>query len=170
MFLDFFFKLKDARIPVSLNEFFTFLQSIKLDFIEYDINKFYYLARTSLIKDERLIDRFDVIFGQYFKGIESIKLDDILDHLNVPKETKFDGISEKIVSKNSKGETVIYEIKIILELEVYNDKIKHNKKFSSKLNYNNNDNKFELNQYEIEIEKQIMNDLIEEIILFLSTL
>ena len=86
MFLDFFFKLKDARIPVSLNEFFTFLQSIKLDLIEYDTNKFYYLARTSLIKDERLIDRFDVIFGQYFKGIESIKLDDILDHLNVPKE------------------------------------------------------------------------------------
>ena len=86
MFLEFFFKLKNTRIPVSLNEFFTFLESIKLDFIEYDINKFYYLARTSLIKDERLIDRFDVIFGQYFKGIESIKLDDILDHLNVPKE------------------------------------------------------------------------------------
>ena len=86
MFMEFFFKLKNARIPVSLNEFFTFLESIKLDFIEYDINKFYYLARTSLIKDERLIDRFDVIFGQYFKGIESIKLDDILDHLNVPKE------------------------------------------------------------------------------------
>ena len=86
MFLEFFFKLKNARIPVSLNEFFTFLESIKLDFIEYDVNKFYYLARTSLIKDERLIDRFDVIFGQYFKGIESIKLDDILDHLNVPKE------------------------------------------------------------------------------------
>ena len=84
---------------------------------------------------------------------------------------KINTLKEKnIVSKNSKGETVIYEIKIILELEVYNDKIKHNKKFSSKLNYNNNDNKFELNQYEIEIEKQIMNDLIEEIILFLSTL
>ncbi len=86
MFLDFFFKLKNARIPVSLNEFFIFLESLKFDFVEYDINKFYYLARTSLIKDERLIDRFDVIFGQYFKGIDSIKLDDILDHLKVPKE------------------------------------------------------------------------------------
>ena len=86
MFLDFFFKLKNARIPVSLNEFFIFLESLKFDFVEYDINKFYYLARTSLIKDERLIDRFDVIFGQYFKGIEFIKLDDILDNLKVPKE------------------------------------------------------------------------------------
>ena len=86
MFLDFFFKLKNAKIPVTLNEFFTFLESIKLDFVEFDINKFYYLARASLVKDERLIDRFDIIFSQYFKGIENLKLDDILDNLNVPKE------------------------------------------------------------------------------------
>ena len=37
MFLNFFFKLKDARIPVTLNEFFTFLDSIKLDFIQFNI-------------------------------------------------------------------------------------------------------------------------------------
>lgn len=86
MFLDFFFKLKNAKIPVTLNEFFTFLESIKLDFIEFDINKFYYLARASLVKDERLIDRFDIIFSQYFKGIENLKLDDILDKVDVPKE------------------------------------------------------------------------------------
>ena len=86
MFLDFFFKLKNAKIPVTLNEFFTFLETTKLDFIEFDINKFYYLARASLVKDERLIDRFDIIFSQYFKGIENLKLDDILDKVNVPKE------------------------------------------------------------------------------------
>ena len=86
MFLDFFFKLKNAKIPVTLNEFFTFLESIKLDFIEFDMNKFYYLARASLVKDERLIDRFDIIFSQYFKGIENLKLDDILDKVDIPKE------------------------------------------------------------------------------------
>ena len=85
MFLDFFFKLKNAKIPVTLNEFFTFLESIKLDFVEFDINKFYYLARASLVKDEKLIDRFDIIFSQYFKGIEYLKLDDILDKVDVPK-------------------------------------------------------------------------------------
>lgn len=86
MFLDFFFKLKNAKIPVTLNEFFTFLESIKLDFVEFDINKFYYLARASLVKDEKLIDRFDIIFSQYFKGVEYLKLDDILDKVDVPKE------------------------------------------------------------------------------------
>jgi len=86
MFLDFFFKLKNSRIPVSLNEFFSFLEALKLDFIEYDMNKFYYLARASLIKDERLIDRFDLVFGEYFKGIDSIELDDIFKSFDVPKE------------------------------------------------------------------------------------
>ena len=86
MFLEFFFKLKNSRIPVSLNEFFTFLETLKLDFIEYDMNKFYYLARASLIKDERLIDQFDLVFGEYFKGIDSIELDDILKSFDVPKE------------------------------------------------------------------------------------
>ena len=50
------------------------------------MNKFYYLARTSLVKDERLIDRFDLVFGEYFKGIDSIELDDILKSFDVPKE------------------------------------------------------------------------------------
>ena len=86
MFLDFFFKLKDARIPVTLNEFFTFLDSIKLDFIQFNTENFYYMARASLVKDERLIDRFDVVFGEYFKGIETLKLEDVLEHLRVPKE------------------------------------------------------------------------------------
>ena len=77
---------------------------------------------------------------------------------------------KNIVSKNSKGETETYEIKIILQFEVYNDNFKNSKNFTSKIKYSNNDNKFELNQYEMEIEKQIINDLIEEIIFFFSSL
>jgi uncharacterized protein with von Willebrand factor type A (vWA) domain len=95
MFLNFFLKLKDARIPVSLNEFLTFIQALSLNFIQYDMNKFYYLARASLVKDERLIDRFDLVFSQYFKGIESIELDDILKSVDVPKEWL-----QKLLDKN----------------------------------------------------------------------
>ena len=79
MFLDFFIKLKNSKIPVSLNEFLSFLNALQLDFIQYDVDKFYYLARTSLIKDERLFDKFDIVFGQYFKSIESLELDDVLN-------------------------------------------------------------------------------------------
>ena len=80
-------------------------------------------------------------------------------------------VKEKnIVTKNSKGDTETYELRIILQIELNDGNIKKSKKFSSNIKYNNNDNKFELNQYEIEIEKQIINDLIEEIILFFSNL
>ena len=58
----------------------------KLDFIQYNTENFYFMARTSLVKDERLIDRFDVVFGEYFKGVETLKLEDVLEHLSVPKE------------------------------------------------------------------------------------
>ena len=95
MFLIFFLKLKDARIPASLNEFLTFIQALSLNFIQYDMNKFYYLARASLVKDERLIDRFDLVFSQYFKGIESIELDDILKSVDVPKKWL-----QKLLDKN----------------------------------------------------------------------
>ena len=78
MFLDFFTKLKDSKIPVSLNEFLIFLDALKIDYVQFDVDKFYYLARTCLVKDERLIDNFDLVFSKYFESIEKIELDDIL--------------------------------------------------------------------------------------------
>ena len=95
MFLDFFFKLRNSKIPVSLNEFLVFLNALNLDFIQYDVNKFYYLARTSLVKDEKLIDRFDIIFGEYFRSIERIEFDDVLNFLNIPEEWL-----KKLIEKN----------------------------------------------------------------------
>ena len=86
MFIDFFLKLKDSKIPVSLNEFFAFLKALEFDLVKYDVNKFYYLARTCLVKDEKLIDKFDVIFAQYFNSIEKIDIDDVLKFLNIPKD------------------------------------------------------------------------------------
>ena len=61
MFLDFFIKLKDAKIPVSLNEYLSFLSLLKFDFIQYDVEKFYFLAKTSLVKDEKFLDKFDKV-------------------------------------------------------------------------------------------------------------
>ena len=65
MFLDFFLKLRDSKIPVTLREYLSFLEGFQLNIVQFDINKFYYLARTSLVKDEKLIDRFDIVFGNY---------------------------------------------------------------------------------------------------------
>ena len=86
MFLDFFLKLKNAKIPVSINEFLNLLNALDNQIISYDVNAFYYLARTCLIKDEKLFDRFDLVFGEYFKSIERIELEDVMSSMNIPDD------------------------------------------------------------------------------------
>ena len=79
-------KLKYSKIPVSLNEFLAFLEALELNLVQFDINKFYFLTRTCLIKDEKFIDKFDVIFGEYFQSIEKVEIEDILKFLNLPND------------------------------------------------------------------------------------
>ena len=69
MLIDFFFTLKDARIPVTIQEFLTLLEALEKNLIGQSMDDFYYLARLAMVKDEAHFDKFDRAFGQYFKGI-----------------------------------------------------------------------------------------------------
>ncbi|TYQ12583.1 UNVERIFIED_ORG: hypothetical protein JN05_04023 [Zoogloea ramigera] len=69
MLIDFFFTLKDAKIPVSIKEFLTLLEALQKNVIDTSLDDFYYLARLTLVKDEAHYDKFDRAFGLYFKGI-----------------------------------------------------------------------------------------------------
>ena len=103
MFLGFFKKLRDSKIPVSLNEFLTFIRLLEFDLVNYDINKFYYLSRTCLIKDEKNFDKFDIVFAEYFKSIEKIELDDVLKFLKIPS-TWLEKLLDKYFSENEKNQ------------------------------------------------------------------
>jgi uncharacterized protein with von Willebrand factor type A (vWA) domain len=70
--IDFFFTLKDAKIPVSIKEFLIMLEAMKKDVINPSLDDFYFLSRMTLVKDEAHYDKFDKAFGLYFKGIETI--------------------------------------------------------------------------------------------------
>ena len=70
MFIRFFFELKNAGIPVSLREHLTLLEAMRRNLACYEVNKFYYLSRSTLVKDERYLDRFDRVFSQCFQGLE----------------------------------------------------------------------------------------------------
>lgn len=72
MLVDFFFKLRSADIPVSITEFLTLLHGLKERVAALDVDGFYYLARATLVKDERHFDRFDRVFGAHFKGLEEL--------------------------------------------------------------------------------------------------
>jgi uncharacterized protein len=71
MFVSFFLELRAAKVPASLREFLTLLEAMRQGVGRFDIDEFYFLARAALVKDERHLDRFDRVFGQCFKGIET---------------------------------------------------------------------------------------------------
>lgn len=70
MFTTFFHELKAAKIPVSLREYLTLMEALSADLANRQVEDFYYLARASLVKDERHLDRFDQVFGHVFKGLD----------------------------------------------------------------------------------------------------
>ena len=86
MFLNFFIELRNVKIPVSLKEYLSLLDCLDKNVISYKVENFYYLSRASLIKNEKHIDRFDLVFSKVFKGIEDISLEDLLNKVDIPKE------------------------------------------------------------------------------------
>src|SRR5579875_572159 len=71
MFATFLLSLKQAGLPVSVTEYLTLMGAMKAGIADYSVDDFYYLSRATLVKDERHLDRFDRVFGQCFKGLES---------------------------------------------------------------------------------------------------
>ena len=72
MLIDFFFTLRDAKVPVTIKEFLTLLEALEKQVIAPSLDEFYYLSRLVLVKDEAHFDKFDKAFGAYFKGIETV--------------------------------------------------------------------------------------------------
>ena len=71
MFFNFLDELRLAGIPAGLKEHLVLLDALDRDVIERRPEDFYYLARTTFVKDEGLIDRFDQVFNKVFKGVFS---------------------------------------------------------------------------------------------------
>ena len=103
MFLPFFEALRAARIPVSLREYLAFLEGMSCGLVTYDVDGFYYLARTAMVKDERHLDRFDQAFAHAFSGLESISFDDVLEATEIPAEW-LEKLAEKHLTEEERAE------------------------------------------------------------------
>ena len=78
---------------------------------------------------------------------------------------------KKIVSKDAKGDPKIFEIQILVNLTILeNNKIKHEKKFQENFTYNNSTDKFSLNQYEKNIEENLIEKIVAKIIIYLYSI
>lgn len=73
MLIGFFQALRAANVPTTLRELLDLLAALQQDMAFADIDAFYYLSRTILVKDEKYFDRFDKAFGHYFNGLADIE-------------------------------------------------------------------------------------------------
>lgn len=70
MFTNFFYTLKQKKVPVSITEWMTLMEALSKGYIA-NLEEFYYLARSILVKNEAHFDQYDAAFQEYFKGIKS---------------------------------------------------------------------------------------------------
>ncbi|RYH03249.1 VWA domain-containing protein [Salipiger sp. IMCC34102] len=103
MFLPFFEALREARVPATLREFLAFLEGMDAGLATYDIDAFYHLGRTILVKDERHIDRYDRAFAKAFSGLEAIPQEAVMDAVDIPDDW-LRKMAEKHLSEEEKAE------------------------------------------------------------------
>lgn len=83
MLLNLFNEMRAAKVPVSVRELLDLINALKHRVVFADMDEFYYLARTVMVKDERHFDKFDRAFTAYFKGLQN--LDQLLEAL-IPED------------------------------------------------------------------------------------
>ena len=103
MFLPFFDQLRAHKVPVSLREFLSFLEAMKAGMATYDMEYFYLLGRSILVKDERNLDKYDRAFAASFEGLEHISSQDMLNQVDIPEEW-LRKLAEKTLSEADKAE------------------------------------------------------------------
>ncbi len=118
MFINFFYTLKDAGVPVSPTAFLTLQRALSRGLVN-SIDQFYVASRAILVKSERYFDLFDQVFAHTFEGAdlpdaEGVEIDDIArvlleEWLKDPAElARALGMDENELSKYSPEELLEY--------------------------------------------------------------
>ena len=71
MLTQFFYTLREGGLKPSITELLMLLEAMQAGVADQSVDDFYFLSRACLVKDETQFDRFDRVFGAYFKGIEN---------------------------------------------------------------------------------------------------
>src|ERR1700722_5895877 len=84
MFLEFFANLRQAHVPATPREYLDLMRALEGDLARMSVDEFYRLARAVLVKDERNLDKFDVVFAAAFKGV--LSLSQAVEKADIPEE------------------------------------------------------------------------------------
>ena len=73
MLINLFHTVRASGVPCTLRELLDLLGALEKKLVFGDMDDFYFLSRTILVKDEKNYDKFDRAFEIYFKGIENLE-------------------------------------------------------------------------------------------------
>lgn len=94
MFINLFYTLRTYGVPVSTRELLDLYALLETGIVFADREQFYELIRLCMVKDEKYFDKFDRAMADYFDGIDTLDIDELMAKLgNIPKEwleLKFD--------------------------------------------------------------------------------
>ena len=122
-----------------------------------------YSSKDVLFKVDRINYDYNKINAQIARSIKTLSNDEAKKTLEINLKSSKE---KKVVSKTKNGDPEIYELVISVKISTF----QVSKNFLSKQNYKNIDNKFELNQYELEIEKKIIDELTGKILNYLTNI
>jgi len=139
--------------------FFIFIVGCGYSKIYKSINSFTYKS---------IIYSGDKQLGRQIASALSFKEDKNNNNLKkITLETKKNIV---VTSKNSKGQNQSYRMVVFLNLVIEdNEIINQEKTFVKDFAYNTKDNKFELSEYEKQIENNLIKEIVEEINIYLNT-
>ena len=72
MLINLFLTLRKYKVPVTIRELMDLLAALKHRLVYANLDDFYLLTRTCLVKDEKNYDKFDRAFSAYFRGLEDL--------------------------------------------------------------------------------------------------
>ena len=83
MLLNFFQTLRRQGLPVTIRELSDLITALEHHIVFADMEQFYFLARTIMVKDEKNFDKYDRAFKAHFTELE--KIDDFIEAL-IPED------------------------------------------------------------------------------------
>ena len=95
MFLDLFYGLREAGVPVAIQEWMMLMSALAKGQHSSSLASFYNLARSCLVKSETYFDAFDRVFARVFHDVEgelSVP-DELMQWLEAPRN--FQELSEE---------------------------------------------------------------------------
>ncbi len=127
--------------------------------------------------DQKLNIKLDTINSSGDKDINREIAKNLEKHKDNETNNVFDlfinsNKKEDIVTKDKKGNATSYKLTLEVDINlsnISNDK-NFTKKFSRNMSFNSKNNKFELDQYRLNLEKNMINQILQDINIYLRNL